>query len=211
MIDILCADISQINETDYDRLFVKASPQRQDRANRYLRWEDKVRCVVADALLRYVVEKSLGISDYTVMQDNGGKPYIQGQKDFHFNLSHSGRWVVIAYGDSPVGIDVQHIHTKQDKIQQICRLFAPDEADYILEAEGTRRTERFLHIWTAKESYLKYLGTGLRKALNSFSVLPDGEHLGIHFCSSFHDDYCMTLCAQCSASEILWIDGRQLI
>lgn len=211
MINILCADISQIDETDYERLFVKASSQRQNRAKRYLRWEDKVRCVVADALVRYAVDKSLGISDFTVMQEDGGKPYIQGREDFYFNLSHSGRWVVIAYGDSPVGIDVQHIHTKQDKIQQICRLFTHDEAEYVLEVEETHRIERFFQIWTSKESYLKYLGTGLRKALNSFSVLPDGEHLGIHFCSSFHDDYCMALCAQKAASEIVWIDARELI
>ena len=211
MIDILCADISQISEADYARLFEIASPQRQVRANRYVRWEDNVRCVVADALVRYAVNKSLGISEFTVTQDDGGKPYIQGQTGFHFNLSHSGQLVVIAYGDRPVGIDVQQVKTDTIKIKKICRLFASDEATYILEAENQLQIHRFFQIWTGKESYLKYLGTGLRKALNSFSVLTDATHPGVRFYTSFHDDYCMTLCAQNSASQIIWINAQELI
>jgi 4'-phosphopantetheinyl transferase len=211
MIDLLCADISQISELDYARLFEKASPQRQLRANRYRRWEDKVRCVVADALVRHAVKKSLGISDYAVMQDDGGKPYIQGQKNFHFNLSHSGRWVAIAYGDSPVGLDVQQMQIDNIKVQRICRLFAQDEAKYILEAEKQSQIDRFFQVWTAKESYLKYLGTGLCKALNSFSVLNEATHPGVEFFTNLRDGYCMTLCAQCSASDIALINAQELI
>ena len=32
------------------------------------------------------------------------------------------------------------------------------------------KTERFSQIWTLKESYIKYLGMGLSKDLNSFSI-----------------------------------------
>ena len=82
MIDILCADISQISEADYARLFEIASPQRQVRANRYVRWEDKVRCVVADALVRYAVNTSLGISEFTVSQDDGESRIFRGKRVF---------------------------------------------------------------------------------------------------------------------------------
>jgi 4'-phosphopantetheinyl transferase len=210
MIHILFADISELSALDYDRLFAQASAQRRERAQRYRRREDQIRCVVADALVRYAVQKSLGLSDFTVMQDSFGKPYIQGQKDFHYNLSHSGRWVVIAYGDSPVGIDVQQIQMEPGKEQRICRLFAADEADYILGAQENERLHRFFRIWTAKESYLKFLGVGLRKSLASFSVLPDGEHLGVRFYSDFYQEHCMTLCTKDSNFDLLRLSSVEL-
>lgn len=211
MIKILCTDISQISEAEYAALFEKASAQRQRRAKQYLRQDDKTRCVVADALVRYAVKTALGISDYTVSLEEGGKPYIQEQPNFHFNLSHSGRWVVIAYGDSPVGIDIQQVHKNQDKFSKICRLFAPDETEFILEAEGTQQVQRFFRVWTSKESYLKYLGIGLRKALNSFSVLTDEMEQVVRFYTTFRDDYCMTLCAKAPASDTAWINAKELV
>lgn len=211
MIHILCAEISQIDETEYDRLFLKASPERQLRAQRYLRQQDKIRCVVADALVRRAVAETLGISDFSVTLDDGGKPYIQDRKDFHFNLSHSGRWVTMAYGDTPVGIDIQQMRLSPEKIPKFCRLFAPDEAVYILDGTEDSLIDRFFRIWTGKESYLKFLGTGLRKALNSFSVLNEATHPGVTFNTVLRNGYCLTLCAQEPASDIMWINALEIV
>lgn len=211
MIHILCTDISELKQTDYDHLFARASDQRQERAQRYLKQEDKMRCVVADALVRYAAQKSLGLSSFTVTQDALGKPYIQGQEKFHYNLSHSGRWVVMAYGDSPVGIDVQQFRMEPGKEQRLCSLFAKDEADYILAAQGTERLQRFFRIWTAKESYLKFLGVGLRQSLDSFSVLPDGTHLEVRFYSGFQDEYCMTLCTRDTEFDVVRLTPEELV
>ena len=52
MIRILYADIASADESVYDRLYGTASAERKKRADRYLRVEDKLRCVTADALLR---------------------------------------------------------------------------------------------------------------------------------------------------------------
>lgn len=194
MINVVRCDISQIDEERYRRLFSQASPERRSRAERYLRREDKIRCIVADALIRYAVEQALKVSDYTVAQDTNGKPCILGREDFHFNLSHSGRWVVIAYGDSPVGVDVQEIRmdTKTESIAR--QFFTTEEQEYVFQSAKNCCTERFFQIWTAKESYLKYTGTGLRRPLNSFSAVPDGSHLGVRLYSTFLDNYCLTLC-----------------
>ena len=211
MIHILCADIWTLKDADYDRLYAKASPQRQERARRCRKREDQIRCVVADALVRYAVQKALGLSTFTVAQDAFGKPYIQGQEAFCYNLSHSGRWVVMAYGDSPVGIDVQQIRMEPGKEQRICRLFAVEEADYILEAKEKERIHRFFRIWTAKESYLKFLGVGLRRSLGSFSVLPDGTHLGVRFFSGVQDEHCMTLCTRDGEFDVVCLPPEELV
>lgn len=211
MVEILWADISVVGEDGYAKLLAKASPDRQVRAGRYLKTEDKVRCVVADALIRYAVGRALGLSEFSVVCDANGKPYVQGQEGFFFNLSHSGRWVVLAYGDGPVGIDVQNVEGDLARAEKVCRLFSPEEADFVLGAQGQERSERFYEVWTAKESYLKYLGVGLRKSLDSFSVLPDGDRLGVRFSRSARGEYHLTLCAGEPVSDMAWQTAPELL
>ncbi len=167
MIHIVCADIAGADSEIYGKLYEQASPQRKARADRYRRQDDALRCVTADALLRYV----LGTGSYTVLQEKGAKPKIPERPDFHFNLSHAGRWVVIAWGEGEVGVDVEQVRQDVDIHSLACRYFTQDEQAYILESDSRRR---FFELWTRKESYLKYLGTGLSKSLCSFSVL-NGE------------------------------------
>lgn len=174
MIRVLCTDISAMTPADYRTLYEAAAPERKARADRYLRREDSMRCVAADALLRY----ALGTDRYTLETTENGKPFLRGRADFHFNLSHAGKWVVIAYGDSPVGVDVEELRTDTDLEAIARRFFAAGEQNAVREAEDKRR--RFFEIWTAKESWLKYLGTGLKKDLTSFSVLSPEPGLRLH-------------------------------
>jgi len=189
MTQIRCIDITQLQPGDYERLYEKASPERKKRADRYLRQEDSIRCIVAEALLRLVPGFDAGDLDYTEV----GKPYFKDHSKPHFNLSHSGRWVVIAWGDSPLGIDVEQIQMDAGKEAVARRFYRSDEQAYVFSAEGENRARRFYRVWTMKESYLKYLGTGITVSLNSFSALRDC--LGVTFSSEFLPDACMTLCA----------------
>jgi 4'-phosphopantetheinyl transferase len=171
MTHILSINISGIDDSAYLTLYDRATNRRKQRADRYLRQEDRIRCIVAGALLHLAVQKAVGIAEYKIETNPFGKPMVKGAADFHFNLSHSGQWVVIAYGSSPVGIDVERICWDSGKENLARRYFTADEQDYVFGQEPQRCAERFFEIWTAKESYLKYIGTGLRKALDSFSVL----------------------------------------
>lgn len=165
MVMVLCFNISRLDEAAYTRLSQQASSCRRQKAASYLRQEDKFRCIAADALLRY----ALSGAEFTEVREGCGKPYIQGRPEFHHNLSHSGPWVVLAYSGEPLGIDVEEISmdTKKEKLAR--RYFTQAEQDYIFRTEEGRDL-RFFEIWTAKESYVKYLGTGLQTALNSFDV-----------------------------------------
>lgn len=192
MIQVVCFDISQADRTAYGRLYERASEERRLRADRYPRHEDALRCVAADALLQYGVKKALGISEFETARDAHGKPYLKTEADFHYNLSHSGNWVVIAYGSSEVGIDVEQIRMDTGKAHVARRFFTEDEQDFVFRTEEGSG-ERFFRIWTGKESYLKYLGTGLRRALDSFSVL-DLSGLVLHSWE-LEGGYCVTLCS----------------
>lgn len=193
MIQLRCLELSSVKPGDYEALYARASAQRQSRADRYLRKEDKLRCVAADALIQLLP----GYSREALAKTAAGKPYLTNQK-LHFNVSHSGLWVVIAWGSSSVGIDVEQIQMDRGKEALARRYFSEDEQAYLFSGGEQERAERFFRIWTGKESYLKYLGTGIDRPLNSFSVLkaPVKEMLQTWRLP----DACMTLC--CEEQEV---------
>ena len=140
----------------------QASQERKHRAVTYPKREDAVHCLVAEALLRYAFP---GKDPETIRKEPGGKPYWEG---CHFNLSHSGPYVALAVGESPVGVDVECYRESRKTDALAKRYFTPEEMAFAADSQ-----ERFLRVWTAKEARLKWDGTGLRTPLNSFSVLGD--------------------------------------
>lgn len=186
--NVLYTDISQLPPNGYQLLLKGATIERKNKAKRYVNRDDAIRCLAGGALLQHIAGPGCFDEDYTLQ----GKPFIEGREDLHFNLSHSGKYVVIAFGDSEVGVDVEKIPEDPDKLKIARRYFTRDEQDYVFSSEDDALL-RFTEIWTKKESFLKYLGTGLGTDLTSFSVLsPD-------FSSNFHtwvleDGYCLSLC-----------------
>lgn len=185
--------ISEMTPEIYELFYAWISPERQARAERYRRREDRLRCVAGEVLLRYVLKKTRNLTEMTVECNEFGKPGIKGMGDFYYNLSHSGEWVVIAYGDSEVGIDIEQICMNAGKEKIARQYFTEHECDYIFEAGEERAVERFFEIWTAKESYVKYLGTGLRMPLNSFDVL--SMETPLFYKWVLDDEYCIALCS----------------
>ena len=73
MIRIVCANISRSDERIYKSLYEGASDERKRRADCYLRYEDKLRCVTAYVLLR----AALGTNEYRIEKNEFGKPYVK--------------------------------------------------------------------------------------------------------------------------------------
>lgn len=205
MIEIICVDITGLTEGDYRVLYEKASRERKERADRYRHREDALRCVTADALLRYV----LGTDDYTVEKTPAGKPFVPGKENFHYNLSHSGRWVVIAFGRREVGVDVETLRPDTDIENIARRFFAPDERNYVFEDQENQRI-RFFEIWTGKESYLKYLGLGLMKDLASFSIFDREPGIRLHH-RTLDAEHCLSVCSTCDDYLVELLDVQRLV
>lgn len=203
MIRVICADISGLDDAAYKMLYEKASPERKNKADRYRKREDALRCVAADALLCH----ALGTDRYTVRQRENGKPYIPERPDFHYNLSHSGHWVVIAFGGSEVGVDVERLRGDTDIQAVSARFFSEEEQQYVREDPAR---SRFFEVWTGKESYVKYLGTGLKIDLSSFSVL--SPEMPVHLHRRWIDEqYCLSLCTTDNEYLFEKLDGEQLL
>ena len=204
MIRVVCADISSADERIYESLYERASDERKRRADRYRRPEDKLRCVTADALLR----AALGTHEYHIGKNEFGKPYVKDRKDFYYNLSHSGDCVVLAYGNSEIGVDVQRHSAGTDMRVIADHCFSPDEREYLMQ-DGECTEERFYEIWTGKESYLKCVGKGLYGDVRNLSVLKQKSEI-LFFPHLPKDGYSLSLCTKDTEYIFELSDVRQL-
>jgi len=142
--------------------------EKKDKIKRFINYEDALMSLTAEILIRAVVCSKLGIKNESVKfnRTTYGKPYLEGYDDFHFNLSHSGSWVVCAVSSKPVGIDIEKIREVDLDIAK--RFFSKEEASDLFAKEDNEKTEYFFELWTLKESYIKADGRGLSLPLNSF-------------------------------------------
>ena len=208
MIHIATVDLTPLPEDVYSGLYRLASQERRQQADRCLKPADARRCIVADGLLRYVLRHTIGTDQVTLARTQRGKPFLPDLPDFHFNLSHSGGWVVIGWADRPVGIDVETFRPREGKDALARRFFHADEQTYLADARDGEWLSRFFEIWTKKESYLKYLGTGIDRPLNSFSVF---DALGAGFDTRRLDDAMLTLCAEDPVCQIIPLTTEMLL
>src|SRR5690606_4458306 len=93
----------------------------------------------------------------------------EGIEEFEYNLSHSGCWVAMIYGQHQVGIDVErHRKLDIDSLARIC--LTSSERAHLGGYNGEERERYFYQIWTCKESYIKAVGKGMSIPLDSFEV-----------------------------------------
>ena len=204
MIQIVYVVIQDL-EPHYDALCRAASPDRLQRVQRFRR-EDALRCLAAGALLRYAAAAH-NITEFTLAENPWGKPYLENQPDFHFNLTHSGQFAAVAWGRAELGIDLEPLQLRSSIHSLAQRYFTVPEQKYLFSGDSQRR---FYEIWTAKESYLKYLGTGLTKPLTSFCTRSPA--LQAMLTSFFPEDrFCLTVCAEVPCAAPVRLEAEQLL
>jgi len=176
MLSIKYINIKNIDQDKYERFKRSVSKDRQMKASQYRFIDDAKRCICAELLLLYSWFQKTGSSAKIEYEYNEfGKPRIKGVDNFSYNLSHSGDWVVIAYSDSQaeIGVDIEKICIEEEDMP--INMFTRVERAHINSAVGKERVNRFIEMWALKESYVKYIGTGLSTDLNSFSILIEDE------------------------------------
>jgi len=160
-------DISKSTNNIY-LLYDIISQERKYRISKYAFKKDKDRSILAEALLRYVLEKEYGLKNEEIKIGLGAynKPYLINAEDIFFNLSHSGKWIYCGIGDNELGVDVEIIDNNYIEIAR--RFFAKSEYQYICQQSPENQKDFFYKFWTLKESYVKAVGKGLYIDFNSF-------------------------------------------
>lgn len=187
--------------------------KRQEAVQKYKFEQDKKRGIVAGLLLRYAYfswQKERGrtsLKEVRLGYSMDGKPYMEEEQNFCFSLSHAGEYVLLAYDMHPVGVDVEQIIKKDNALKLAKRFFTEEEHQALCALnDGDERNRQFTRIWTQKESYLKYLGIGLRYGMNTF--YKDTEDRIIDYKTHLHqvvkikeftqiEGYCISVCFVC--------------
>lgn len=128
---------------------------------------------------QYLLRFAMGEEAYGQVQfakNEHGKPYIIGHP-IHYNISHSGRYVVLVVATSEVGVDVQEKRPAQ--MESVAKRFFSKEEWQAVSKCGSEveKKDMFYHIWCRKEAYGKYLGQGLSGYLLGQSILESEEVL----------------------------------
>jgi len=148
-------------------------PQETARANRFMFPHHRERFIRAHGILRLVLAAYVGVPPAQISFTAGsyGKPMLANSDRFEFSLSHSGDGVAVAVSTGMrIGVDIELPRDMNDRDEFVRRNFSAGEiAAY--EATGLPDRDRaFFQFWTRKEAFLKGLGLGLSRPLDSFTV-----------------------------------------
>lgn len=129
----------------------------------------RLKCL-GEIMVSELIEKlwQIQAKEYSIVKAKHGKPYIQMQTGIFYNLSHSGNYMVCALSDREVGIDIQQMGTYKFQIAE--RFFHQNEIQTFVQCDPKERANLFYRYWAAKESFLKYTGTGLSVSLSDFEI-----------------------------------------
>jgi 4'-phosphopantetheinyl transferase len=184
-----------------EALHAVLNQKEQDKAARFYRDRDRHTSIAARGALRILLGAYSGQEPAAICFEysENGKPFLvpsdvshcsagpsaEGRRrdrgTIEFNVSHSGDWVVLAFGrNRKVGVDVERIRREMDVLSIASRYFTPEEAALIEQSDDVHRL--FFHHWCRKEAYIKAIGSALFRELSTFSVPnEDGEKDGWFF------------------------------
>jgi len=111
-------------------------------------------------LLRYLLNAYLQCSEYRLEKTNQGKPFLPEFPEFHFNVTHSKKMIMVAFCRMPVGVDLERVRDL-DVARIAKRFFSSKELFFLQEKNQEENREIFFKLWTAKEAALKADGRGI--------------------------------------------------
>lgn len=140
------------------------SVAEQERWRSFKQASDRERYLVRTVSLRTLLGRLLDCEASAIAFNTGshGKPELSGGQRLHFNISHSGDWLLMAFHPSQaVGVDVQRIDTGMNWRPIAERCFARPIINKILEQPERNRQQHFIQAWCELEARLKCRGIGL--------------------------------------------------
>lgn len=159
-----------------DEYYAVLSSDETQRANRFVRVEDRYRFVHCRARVRLILAQYLrcDAKDVALPEDEYGKPHL-ATSTLAINWSNSGDVALLGIGkSSAVGVDVelQRQFSDMDGIAE--SHFSPVELAYYHRSTNSAvKQDAFYRIWTLKESFIKLEGRGLSIPLTSFSMMDE--------------------------------------
>lgn len=152
------------------------SPDEIARADKFRFPLHEKRFIVARGILRQLLGSYLRISPDSLIFKYGdrGKPLLTESSRNHslqFNISHSQEYALYGFiYHQPIGVDLEYVREMPDALKIAQRFFSASEYNLIQAVATEKQQQAFFQLWTAKEAYLKAIGTGLTGSLASVDI-----------------------------------------
>lgn len=167
------------------------SDSERERAAGFRRPTDATTYIAAHALTRVLLSDVAGEPPryWRFVVGARGKPAVAEDRfqDLCFSLAHTHGVAAVAVSEgSAVGIDVERSDRPVAVDAIAGHFFSPQEVALLDATPATERRGTFYRLWTLKEAYLKGIGEGLHRPLDSFAFTLDPVE--VHFSPEFPDD-----------------------
>lgn len=147
---LICDNMALCTDAEVQRLLPLVSAQRREIALRYKhtfgQWA---------TLQSWMMLRELGLPDKPWSYNEYGKPFLPDGP--YFSLSHCKTGIAVAMDTQPIGIDIESYRDVSPEL--IEHTMNQAEQNLINDSDDPIRT--FTELWTRKEAYVKYLGTGI--------------------------------------------------
>ena len=116
-----------------------------------------------------------------------GKPYVEGGPEF--SISHCKHGIAVAVDCRPIGIDIEHI---RNVAPELVERTMNEKEQKLVESRKSKveSAVEFTKLWTQKEAYLKYVGTGI---INDLKHVLDNTGKA-RFETTIKTNYIYTIC-----------------
>ena len=135
-------------------LLEKVNEAQKEKAFKYKNEIDQIRSLASSYLVNRLSKEPLLFNDM-------GKPYFENGP--HFNVSHSGQYIVMAVSNKDIGVDIEE--NREKDMSSLIRIFNEAEAKMIKEHAD------FYYLWCAKESLIKCIGSSINR-IKEIPALP---------------------------------------
>lgn len=124
-----------------------------------------------------------------------GKPFFTLRPKIHYNIAHSGKYVLCILAGEEVGIDVQE-HRKVDYEHLLERMVPAEMIREILESDNVENA--FFTQWVLREAYIKWTGEGLSRDLRTIPM-----ESGFYFLLDLEEGYSGAIWSE-NPMELRW-------
>ena len=135
-------------------LLENVNESQKEKAFKFKNEIDQIRSLTSSYLMNRLSKEPLLFNDM-------GKPFYENGP--HFNVSHSGQYIVMAVSNKDIGVDIEENNDKD--MSSLIRIFNEAEAKMIKEHAD------FYYLWCAKESLIKCIGSSINR-IKEIPALP---------------------------------------
>jgi 4'-phosphopantetheinyl transferase len=173
------------------------TPEERARHDRLGSSQQQLAFLAGAALCRHVLSRYAPVNPaaWRFVAGEHGKPHIATppvEPALWFNLSGTRGLVACAVSRATptVGVDVEVVEPTADMLDVAAQFFSTSEAQALRALPPQEQPERFLTLWTLKESYVKARGLGIAAVSLqdvAFDIRTDGS-IGLALAPSLGDE-----------------------